>query len=650
MDWVKLSALKESYPVQLAEYAVANGIDHEQAFNWWVKHTLCKCDRIISKVKSKYWRTTHKFGIRIPKTVKEAYEIDRLTGTNFWMKAIEKEMTNVRIAFEKLEGVTKEEKRLGKVKPGFKFCDTHMIFDIKMDGKFTRKARLVADGHKTDAPASITYSSVVSRDSVRICLMAASLNGLDVFACDIGNAYLNANCREKLWTVAGPEFGSEKGSVMIIARALYGLKSSGAAWRAKLAETMSEIGYFPSQADPDVWLKAANKEDGTPYYKYMLVYVDDILHIAEDPKVDMALINSIYRLKEGVGPPDRYLGGSMQRVQLQDGSVAWSMNCVEYLQGAISNVDKYLNECGSALKNYGDGKRPYPSSYRPEMDVTPELDAEVMNRYQQYIGVLRWAIELGRIDVMTEVSCLSQHLASPREGHMHAVYKIFRYLQKNLSSNPGRMVFDGAYPETDPKLFANSVTDPDEWNDFYPEAAEKLPAKKVVPLGNPVIVRAYVDANHAGNLKNRRSHSGILIYVNNAPIIWYSKRQNTVESSSFGSEYIALRICTEMVEALRYKLRCFGIPIDGPAEVYCDNQSVVTNSSVPSSVLNKRHNAICYHRVREAQAAGTIKVGWIMGEYNLADLFTKTTMTGDLKHRLVHNIFNNDVAPLEMKT
>ena len=78
--------------------------------------------------------------------------------------------------------------------------------------------------------------------------------------------------------------------------------------------------------------------------------------------------------------------------------------------------------------------------------------------------------------------------------------------------------------------------------------------------------------------------------------------------------------------------------------MYCDNQSVVTNSSIPTSMLNKRHNAICYHRVREAQAAGTIMVGWIMGEYNLADLFTKTTMTGDLKYRLVHNIFNNDAA------
>ena len=134
--------------------------------------------------------------------------------------------------------------------------------------------------------------------------------------------------------------------------------------------------------------------------------------------------------------------------------------------------------------------------------------------------------------------------------------------------------------------------------------------------------------------------------MNSAPIIWYSKRQNTVESPSFKSEYIALRICTEMIEALRYKLRCFGIPIDGPCDVYCDNQSVVTNSSVPTSVLNKRHNAICYHRVREAQAADTIRVGWIEGKDNLADLFTKTTLSNEAKRTLVHSIFNNKVTPL----
>ena len=148
-------------------------------------------------------------------------------------------------------------------------------------------------------------------------------------------------------------------------------------------------------------------------------------------------------------------------------------------------------------------------------------------------------------------------------------------------------------------------------------------------------------------MANRRSHTGILIYVNNAPIVWYSKRQNTVETSSFGSEYVALRICTEMLESLRYKLRSFGVPIDGAADVFCDNKSVVTNSTIPSSVLNKRHNAICYHRVREAQAAGIIRVGWIKGEYNLADLFTKTTMAGNVRHGMVENIFNNNASSLK---
>ena len=87
-----------------------------------------------------------------------------------------------------------------------------------------------------------------------------------------------------------------------------------------------------------------------------------------------------------------------------------------------------------------------------------------------------------------------------------------------------------------------------------------------------------------------------------------------MDASSFGSEYIALKICTEMVEALRYKLRFFGVPIEGACDVICDNRSVVTNSSVPTSVLNKRHNAICYHRVREAQAEDVIRIGWIEGK------------------------------------
>jgi hypothetical protein len=104
----------------------------------------------------------------------------------------------------------------------------------------------------------------------------------------------------------------------------------------------------------------------------------------------------------------------------------------------------------------------------------------------------------------------------------------------------------------------------------------------------------------------RRSTTGIILFMNGAPIIWYSKRQNTIESSSFGCEFVALKIAVELNEALRYKIRMIGIPIDGPTNAFCDNQSVVTNSVVSQSTLTKKHNAIAYHKVRESVAAEAI--------------------------------------------
>jgi hypothetical protein len=197
-----------------------------------------------------------------------------------------------------------------------------------------------------------------------------------------------------------------------------------------------------------------------------------------------------------------------------------------------------------------------------------------------------------------------------------------------MSKNPGRIGFDPMILPIDESMFNDSPDVFEHWKQFYPDAMEEQPPNAPVPLGNPVEISAYVDANHAGNLVNRHSHTGILIYVINALVSWFSKRQNTVESSSFGSEFVALRIAVEMVEALKYKLRMFGVPIDGKINIFCDNKSVVTNASVPSSVLSKCHNAICYHRVREAQAAGIIRVGWIPGNENPADLLPKTTLAG----------------------
>jgi hypothetical protein len=134
---------------------------------------------------------------------------------------------------------------------------------------------------------------------------------------------------------------------------------------------------------------------------------------------------------------------------------------------------------------------------------------------------------------------------------------------------------------------------------FYPDAAEEIP-KDIPPEKGPnVRVTAYVDANHAHDLVTRRSIAGILFMLNNTPIRWVSKRQKTVETSNYGSELVASRIATELIIEM---LRSWRVSLDGPALILGDNMSVVLDTTVLSSVLKKKHNAIAYHRVREAIA------------------------------------------------
>ena len=157
----------------------------------------------------------------------------------------------------------------------------------------------------------------------------------------------------------------------------------------------------------------------------------------------------------------------------------------------------------------------------------------------------------------------------------------------------------------------------------------------------PISITAYVDADHASNLKNRRSHSGIIIFLQNAPVIWYSKAQKTVETSTHGSELVATRIGIELIESLRYKLRMFGVPVDEPATVYCDNMSVVHNAQRPESVLKKKHNAISYHKIRETVAAGIVTIYKIDSQLNVSDLLTKCLSGVKTEFHTKHILFND---------
>ena len=198
--WINLADMKEAHPVETAEYARARGISNEPAFAWWVPYTLRKREVILAAVKNWIRKMTHKYGIEIPRDVEHAHEIDARNGYTLWRDTLQKEMYNVRVAFEILDEGS-------HASHGWKQVTGHLVWDVKMD--FTRKARWVLNGHKTPDPIGSTYAGVVSRESVCIALTYAALNDLDVFAADIRNAYLQASSSQKDYIICGPEFGVE---------------------------------------------------------------------------------------------------------------------------------------------------------------------------------------------------------------------------------------------------------------------------------------------------------------------------------------------------------------------------------------------------------------------------------------------------------
>ena len=606
--WNTLKDVKDSFPLQLAEYAMQHDLVEFPAFKWWVEFVINRRKRSLSKVKSKYWLRSHKYGIKIPKSVKEALEIDAENGNNLWWEAILLEMKNVRPAFRKFEG------NLADL-VGYQKISCHMIFDVKLGENFRRKARYVGGGHTTEVPAALTYSSVVSRESVRIMLTLAALNEVDILCCDIQNAYLTAKCREKIYTVAGPEFGSEEGSIMIVEMALYGLKSSGAAFRSKLAGVLhDELDYRPSLADPDVWMRPATKPNGERYYEYVLCYVDDVMVISHKPMMTIDGIRQTFKLKgDKAESPDMYLGAQLMQSENDKGTKCWTLSSEKYLKAAIANVEDTLKGVNGKLPSHC--PTPFSSGYHPAEDTSIELNDEGLKIYQEMIGVLRWAVEIGRLDILLEVSLLSSYLAMPRTGHLAQVYHIFGYLKHS----PRRRLFmDPDHPEITESRFSKV-----DWTDFYRDAVEAIPKNAPEPLGRSVSTHCFVDASHGSDKVTRRSQTGVLIFLNRSPVMFYSKRQNSVEVSTFGAEFMALRCATEMVVSLRYKLRMFGVMIDEPTNMFCDNEAVFKNVTNPTSVLNKKQHSISYHYCREKVAEGVVRIAKEDTRTNLADVFTK---------------------------
>ena len=248
------------------------------------------------------------------------------------------------------------------------------------------------------------------------------------------------------------------------------MKSSGAEFRKHLGECMQGMGYKPCLADPDLWFKSVVTKESKEYYSYILNYVDDIMVIHHDAMPILKEINKFMLLKpDSVGDPDIYLGAKLKQVQLENDVWCWTLSPSKYINEAVRNCQKHLKEnFNGQYSLIKQAPNPFPLNYEPEIDVTELLPPDQASYYNSIIGIMRWMVELGRVDIGTEVSKLSSFLAMPRRGHMEAALHVMSYLRCKHNS---RLPLDPTYPFVDRDAF-NENTDSTA---TYGDVSEALP-------------------------------------------------------------------------------------------------------------------------------------------------------------------------------
>ena len=600
--WEPLNLIFEDDPVTMAWYAKKNGLLNTPGWKRCKRFIRNEkmLARAINQVRYRNHRNrpVYKFGYRVPRDREEALEIDEEEGNHLWEEADALEVQQI-LDYETIESIGKG----APIPEGYTKIPYHIVRDVKSTGR--HKSRLVAGGHRTSTPIDSTYSGVVSLQGVRLVTFLAELNGLELWGTDIGNAYLESYTSEKVCIIAGPEFGPElEGHTCIIRKALYGLKSSGKCWHDRLHDVLTDMGFFPSRAEEDIWMR-----DAGDHYEYIAVYVDDLLIASKDPQ---SIINALtdkpnnFKLK-GTGPVTYHLGCDYFR----DADGTLCMAPKKYIERMVAQYTKLFGQAPSQRV-----QSPLEKNDHPELDDSELLDEENIAKYQSLIGVLQWTISLGRFDIATAVMTMSSFRAMPRVGHLERVKRICGYLAKFKEACIRVRTGVPDYSDLPKKEYDWAKT-------TYGKVRESIPADAPPPKGKEVVSTTYKDANLYHDLATGKAVTGVLHILNQTPVEWYTKKQATVETATYGSEFSAARTAIQQIAGLRLTLRYLGVPISGRSYLFGDNESVVTSGTVPHSQLSKRWHALSYHYTREAIASGMVGFYHIPGTQNPADILSK---------------------------
>lgn len=446
------------------------------------------------------------------------------------------------------------------------------IYKVKKnpDGSISRyKARLVAQGFSQAKGLDYdeTFSPVVRHSTVRVILALAAMNNWELRQLDVKNAFLHGDLKEEVYMAQPQGFvdSEHPDHVCLLRKSLYGLKQAPRAWHEKFTSFLPSLGFVFSHSDPSLFIRHTSNG-----MVALLLYVDDIVITGSDNSgihEVIAELSMVFDMKD-LGPLSYFLGLEVTRVK----------------HGIFVNQTKYATDL--LVKSGMETLKVCNSPCLPYCQMTTDQGTPLKDPtlYRSIVGALQY-LTFSRPDIAYAVNTVCQFMTSPTDVHFTAVKRILRYLQGTLQKG----------------LFFSST------------GASK----------NSVCIKAYCDADWAGEVIQRRSTTGFIVYLGLCPVSWQSKKQGSVSRSSTESEYRSLANTAAEISWIRHLLCDLKIQIPQAPLLKCDNLSALALASNPVFHSRIKHLDNDFHFVRERVQHKDLCLEYVSTKEQTADIFTK---------------------------
>ncbi|KAJ9539060.1 hypothetical protein OSB04_031793 [Centaurea solstitialis] len=457
--------------------------------------------------------------------------------------------------------------RLVKLPESKSVIDTKWLFKNKRDANniiVRNKARLVAKGYRQQEGIDYdeTFAPVARLEAIRMFLAYAAYKDFTVFQMDVKTAFLYGHLKEEVY-VAQPEGFVDKEHpdyVYVLDKALYGLKQAPRAWYEELSKHLLSKGFKKGSVDSTLFLMKEGED-----IVVIQIYVDDIIFGStsrELCKKFETVMTEEFKMSM-MGEINFFLG--LQVRQFSDGIF---INQSKYIFDLLKKYD--MSGCHSIGTPMATGNSIGPDHEGKDVDL---------RNYRSMVGSLMY-LTASRPDIMFATFVCARYQAKPKESHLAAVKRIFRYLK-------GTPYYGIWYPK-----------------------------------GLGFELQAYTDADYGGCNMDRKSTSGHLQFLGNKLVSWASKKQQCVSTSTAESEYVAAASCCSQVLWMQSQLRDYGLEYK-KIPIYCDSKSAIAISANPVQHSKTKHIDIRYHFLKDNVEKENIELYFVNTEYQLADLFTK---------------------------